>query len=285
MIKVDIILISYNQDQYIREAVESIFTQKVNDDVRLRLIVADDCSVDSTLSIIRSIVPPLLENSPFVEDVIFLPTNHNLGINRNYQRAFAACDGDYIAIMEGDDYWPVNNHIQQHIDFLSVHPECSMSMNCITYTYVDAPTKVDNWRYKEDYHTYTLQEHIEWGNLLGNLSACVLRTNDVHQIPKKNFSVYMDDFLLGISMAEYGYIGVLKNSTSVYRCNENSLWASMPLFKRFVRGLRHIRLYDKLLDYRYHSFWMVSKKRFLRTYRHMMCTKLFIALGLNKRRT
>lgn len=277
MIKIDIILISYNQEQYIQEAVESIFTQKVNDNVRLRLIVADDFSVDNTLSIIHSAVPLLLENSLFVEDVIFLSTNHNLGINRNYQRAFAACDGDYIAIMEGDDYWTKDYHLQQHIDFLQTHPECSMSMNRFIYTYNGCPETMRGWHAAEDYELFSLKDQIEWNNVLGNLSACVLRTSCVKKIPEKNFSVYMDDFLLGISLATFGNLCVLRDVTSVYRGNSNSLYASSRMLKRIMRHFHFIRVYDKLYDGKYHAYFKIGLKRYVKeiygAYKHKLVNK------------
>ena len=52
--QVDVVLITYNQEQYVAQAVEGILMQRVNDDVQVRVIVADDCSKDKTLEIIKS---------------------------------------------------------------------------------------------------------------------------------------------------------------------------------------------------------------------------------------
>ena len=270
MTTINIILICYNQEQYIESALKSILLQRVKEDVAVRLIVADDCSTDQTLLRIHQYLKDNNDGRLLIKGVHFLETDHNLGISRNYQRAFAACDGDYIAIMEGDDFWTKDYHLQQHIDFLQSHPECSMSMNRITYTYDNGPATIEEWHFKEDFHNFTLQEQIEWSNLLGNLSACVLRTSCVKRIPEKNFSVYFDDFLLGISLAEFGNLGILKESTSLYRGNSNSLWASMSSCKRILRAFNHFRLYDKLYDYKYHTYWLTSRKRYIKqTYRNI----------------
>ncbi|MBQ0075751.1 MAG: glycosyltransferase family 2 protein [Bacteroidales bacterium] len=264
MIDLDIILICYRQESYIEAAVDSILMQEVRSDVRVKLIVADDCSPDKTLSLIKQRLNDKNDGRLLIRGVEYLESVRNVGISRNYQRAFAACNGDYIAIMEGDDYWTKKYHLQQHIDFLQAHPECSMSMNRITYTMNGEYKGVDGWQYKKDYHNYSLREQIEWHNLLGNLSATMLRTNCVKCIPEKYFSVYFDDFLLGIALAEYGDLGILKESTSVYRGNSNSLWANMGKCKRIIRHFRHARLYDQLLDYRYHSYWRTNKKRYVK---------------------
>ena len=98
MISVDIILVSYNQESYIRQAVESILNQQVSDGVDVRVIIADDHSDDNTLSIIAEYEKR--SRFPFY----YLPHENNMGMQRNYQRAFASCQGDYVMILEGDDY-------------------------------------------------------------------------------------------------------------------------------------------------------------------------------------
>ena len=121
IMKVNVILITYNHSQYIRQTLESILVQEISHEVEI--IVADDCSPDNTVDIIRE----YQDKTSFT--FTFLEERQNLGYIRNYQRAFAACTGDYVAIMEGDDYWHKPNHLQNHIDYLEKYPESSMSFN------------------------------------------------------------------------------------------------------------------------------------------------------------
>ena len=95
--QLDILLITYNQAQYIAQALDGLIMQRVNPDVEVRVIVADDASKDDTMVIIRSYEA----QSPFL--FIYLPQEANMGHVLNYKRAFAACTGDYVAILEGDD--------------------------------------------------------------------------------------------------------------------------------------------------------------------------------------
>ena len=92
--KIDIILIAYNQERYIAQAVKSIIMQQVDKNVEVRVIVADDCSDDKTLDIIKSYEA----TSPF--PFVYLDNKTNVGHVLNYQRAFSACNGDYIAVRE-----------------------------------------------------------------------------------------------------------------------------------------------------------------------------------------
>lgn len=60
------------------------------------IIVADDCSYDSTLAIIE-------DCRTGRHDIRIVPSERNVGVTRNYQRGFAPCRGEYIAVLEGDD--------------------------------------------------------------------------------------------------------------------------------------------------------------------------------------
>ena len=91
---VDVLLVSYNQSTYISKALRSILGQRYTG--RIRVIVADDASNDDTLEQIRNIAGAQ-QNIEFV----FLRKSENLGITRNYQRAFAASTAPYVAILGG----------------------------------------------------------------------------------------------------------------------------------------------------------------------------------------
>lgn len=259
--KVDVILICYNQERFIKDAIDSIFNQCVSDDVKLKLIIADDYSTDNTLQIIHNEVDYWQKETYLFYQIKYLPNSNNVGISHNYQRAFDACNGDYTIILEGDDYWLSSHHIQQHIDFLMAHAECSMAMNRITYGYSNGIQEVDSWNDNKEFEIYTLKSQILWCNVLGNLSACSLRTSCIKKLPKEMFNIHVDDFLLGVMMAQQGDIGILRESTSLYRCNEQSMWASLTPHERYKRNLYFSKVYDEFQNGKYHSLWKECRLR------------------------
>lgn len=270
--KLNIVLISYNQEQYIAQAVESILMQRVNDDVQVRVIVADDCSKDRTLEIIKSYE----EKSPF--PFVYLAADTNLGISKNYQRAFAACDGDYIAILEGDDWWSSPNHIEQHIRFLDAHKECSMSMNTITFfTQETQESKPAYWGYGNyDVYYVDTKRQITEGNQLGNLSACFFRTSCIKKIPDSLYSISIADWMLGVMLSQQGSIALLKESTSVYRTNANSTWASLSRKQQVKRMLKLSKQYDKYQNGQYHIYWKRFRRKLInRNKRYLMPPLLY----------
>lgn len=111
---VSICLITYNHEEYIAQAIESILAQEVN--FEIRIIVGEDFSKDKT----RSICQSYAEKHPGT--IILLPNDSNLGMMKNFLRTQEACDGKYIAFLEGDDYWTDPKKLQRQVDFLEANP-------------------------------------------------------------------------------------------------------------------------------------------------------------------
>lgn len=247
MIHVDIILITYNQEQYVRQAVDSILMQQVDEGVKLHLVVADDVSTDQTLAIIRqSLADCKIE-------VEYVPKERNLGFVRNYQQVFGLCHGDFVAILEGDDYW-LQGHIQQHVDFLITHPECSMAMNNHARLYIEDNRLEPPNQNCPDVRYVSLAEQLGCGNQLGNLTACVFRGDHIRALPDDFFNLNMADWELGVFMAQYGLLAILKESTSVYRISEKGQWAGLGSNEKKRQLLRDLHAMDVFFGKKYHSF-------------------------------
>ncbi|MEO5564068.1 MAG: glycosyltransferase family 2 protein, partial [Chitinophagaceae bacterium] len=114
--KVTILVIAYNHSSYIRQCLGSVLMQDLP--FETEIIIADDFSTDNTLEIIRE----MLDGSSL--EFKFLQTEKNLGLVKNYQRSLKLCSGDYIAVIEGDDYWTYPQRLKKHVRFLDSHTEC-----------------------------------------------------------------------------------------------------------------------------------------------------------------
>ena len=118
--KLDIVYISYNQAPYVADALGGIIMQQLPSNIEVRVLIADDCSSDRTMDVIKEYE----HKSPF--QFVYLEASHNIGMLENYRRVFRSIEGDYVAILEGDDYWTDPLKLQKQILFLSTHPECGM---------------------------------------------------------------------------------------------------------------------------------------------------------------
>jgi len=92
--RVSIHIISYNQRDFIREAIESALAQDYSN---LEIVIADDASTDGTAEIIADY------QRHYPDRVVGILGEENVGITRNSNRGLAACTGELIAFMGGDD--------------------------------------------------------------------------------------------------------------------------------------------------------------------------------------
>lgn len=93
---VTIVLVAFNQEQYIKEAVESAFSQVYSP---LEIILSDDCSVDSTYLIMAKMVDEY--NGP--HSVILKRNEKNLGIVAHFSRCVELSNGEFVVGFAGDD--------------------------------------------------------------------------------------------------------------------------------------------------------------------------------------
>lgn len=115
--KVSVCVVTYNQEKYIRQCLQSILDQKVN--FEFEVIVADDFSTDGT----RDILNEFLINYPEIIKIYL--HSKNIGPGKNYQFAHSQASGEYIAHMDGDDYC-LSSKLQMQSDVLDKEAQCNI---------------------------------------------------------------------------------------------------------------------------------------------------------------
>lgn len=236
--RLSVLLVTYNHESYIRQTLDSLFDQVIED--RIELIVADDASSDGTIDIIKGYDG---KNDKF--SFKFLDKDKNLGITKNYQRGFAACSGEYVAVLEGDDYWVSPVKLQRQIDFLDNHWECDLcSVNYFVYEESRAHfyprTAIGN-----GYRLISARDLIA-DNLIGNFSTCMYRNSALAALPNKLFEICSYDWIVNICVAQSSLIGFLEEPMSVYRLHSNGVWTQTPYIKQLKQRLELIPAYDEI---------------------------------------
>src|SRR5262245_40033788 len=96
-VKVSVCMLAYNHEQFIAQAVESVLAQKTS--FPFELVIGEDFSTDNT----RTILQDYAARNPGVVRLQLADFNH--GPKPNFIKTFSACRGQYVALLEGDDYW------------------------------------------------------------------------------------------------------------------------------------------------------------------------------------
>ncbi len=89
-------LFSYNQEEFIADAVKGALEQNYSP---LEIIISDDCSTDKTFQIIEEIV----EKYKGTSKIILNKNKQNLGLTSHINKVFAMSKGEYIFVAAGDD--------------------------------------------------------------------------------------------------------------------------------------------------------------------------------------
>lgn len=135
-ILVDIVMVTYNHEKYIRQAIESVLQQECN--FKYRLIIADDCSKDNTASICKEFT------LKFPTTIYFIEQLENKGLVLNYKSSFDACRAEFIAILEGDDYWIDSKKLQKQVDILREDPSFGLVHSGFKVAEIDGQFRVAN---------------------------------------------------------------------------------------------------------------------------------------------
>jgi glycosyltransferase involved in cell wall biosynthesis len=112
--KLSVMLKAFNHEPFIAQTIESALAQRTSFPVEI--VIREDCSTDHT----RQIVERYAEKYP--SRIRVLAQERNLGMTRNTLVLYKECRSQYIAWLDGDDYWTSPDKLQRQVDFLDANP-------------------------------------------------------------------------------------------------------------------------------------------------------------------
>jgi glycosyltransferase involved in cell wall biosynthesis len=238
--KLSVAMITYNQERFIRQAIESVLAQKVNFDYEI--VVGEDCSTDLT----RSVLVDFHRRYP--NRFVPLLRERNLGGPDNFIGTLAACRGQYLAILEGDDYWISSDKLQRQVDFLDAHPDRAICCHRVQFLSETSsgepyifPSRVAG--------PYTIEDLLK-GNFVMTCST-VLRRDLMGPLPDWFSKSKLGDWPLFALVARHGKIELMDDIMAVYRMHSGSTWSSMSSLARFELSTQMLKTIDEYLGFEY----------------------------------
>lgn len=131
---------TYNGARYIREQLESILSQTIQD---FELIICDDCSTDCTLEIVKEYADKDNRIQVFVND-------ENLGYRKNFEKTALMCKGNLVAFCDQDDIW-LPNHLAVLSENIGERDVCTANAEIINGEGISLGfklsdfTRLNNW--------------------------------------------------------------------------------------------------------------------------------------------
>jgi glycosyltransferase involved in cell wall biosynthesis len=237
--KVSVIIPCYNFEDYIEQSILSALSQKTN--FEFEILVRDDLSSDrSQLNIDRV--------ANFNPNVKVFKAEENWGGQKNVKFLTEQCEGEYIAYLDGDDYWTDVNKLQKQIDFLDNNPDYVMTFTGHWIKYKDgsyAPDKPYQWlcasHQSEDITTETLLNGnwVSYGRVFRNIKGFV-----------KDWMLDLSfmDWSMNYELSKFGKIQYLDFPSGVYRQHSGGAYSELT---RYQEQERANRVMNKLLiDYK-----------------------------------
>lgn len=204
---VSVMMMAYNHVHYIAQAIDSVLQQE--SEWPVELLIGDDCSTDGTRAI-------ALEYQAKHPDLIRIITaDINVGIAENYRRLLRATRGEFVAYLDGDDYW-LPGKLAQQLAFLQADPACiAVYTNAIT---VDSDNKQLGVFNDAGDLQLDLGALLRRGNFLNN-SSMVFRASARESLLKIPSSFI--DYSVHLTLARSGFLRQLDQPLTAYRVNSS----------------------------------------------------------------
>lgn len=226
--KVSVAVITFNHERFIRVALDSILNQIK--DFNIDINIGDDYSSDKT----REILKEYKTKYPEIINLL-LPPQH-IGMMNNFVSTLKSCKGQYVALLEGDDYWCDVNKLRNQVDIMDGNKEYAISFHK-TKKIFDNSDEAEitlNSDLKKD--VYEIDDLLS-GNFIFTNSV-LYRNNLFAKFPDGFLDLPMGDWPLHILNAKYGKINFIDKVMSVYRIHGNSEWSSKDLMHRKYANLK-----------------------------------------------
>ena len=229
-VDVSIVVVSYNHEKYIKEAITSVLKQKVN--FNYEIIFADDNSQDKTKEIIK-------RETKKLKNVIYLFSDTNRGNTFNSINAYKHAQGKYIVALEADDYWYSEEKLQTQYDFLESNPEY-IAVSNKRFTINSNGNKLTSYPLGINKDTdITLKDFLH-GKTFSGIESMFHNIFKENKIDKKYIDLIQKDRMivdlpLCIFLLSNGSVRILNKDYSVYRTatagNNNNYNSSLKLMK------------------------------------------------------
>lgn len=217
-------VVTYNHEVFITQAIESVQAQVC--DEPLRIYIGDDASTDGT----RIVCERMARED---KRIVYVRRQQNVGLTDNtlalYRQIMA--DGcDYIAMLDGDDFWTDTHKLQSQVDFLRAHPDVGF-----VHTGGRTLSGADTWTFGQREGVYGLNS-VGFANCTVVFRASLLSEELLKQIEAQHF-LWLDYPLYGVFYQQTKWV-YLPQQTATWR---DHVSVSQPQGARAVLRLREER--------------------------------------------
>jgi len=242
-----VIIICYNQKDFIAQAIESVLSQQTG--FTYELIIGDDSSSDGTSEIISEYE----KKHSFIR---YYRHKNNLGLMGNYSFCHRQAKGKYLAVLDGDDYWIDNEKLEKQVKLMESNSNIGMvhTQYDVLYMY---PKLFGKRYFKSVLSDRVANENCSFSGIYSNSMIC--SSTVCYRKSIIDDSKLMDEFDKGTFAMEDGPVHLMcslnhevvfiKDSSTVYRVNQSSVshFTSKQKRLQFLEDTLNVRRYFEKL--------------------------------------
>lgn len=226
MLKLSVLVVFYNQAQYVDQALKSVLMQKVNFDYEI--LIGDDGSDDGTMEKLetwRNHYPDRIKifqqpREPEMRPPSPLQARRRGSLNR--LRLLKEARGQYFALFDGDDYYTNENKLQWQIDILDDpgNYDCAACAHAVDKIWPDGSVKhMNNPAMKEQKF---IPERL-WAVVFFSSCGIIFRNHFKDFLPEELFLRFnLTETHLSAWLLRFGGYYYLPEVMSCYRQHPNS---------------------------------------------------------------
>jgi len=219
-----IVMPTFNHENFIREAAESVINQKFTHD--FHLYIHDDASTDTT----QEILLDLYACNPD-KVTIFLQEKNQYSLGRPIAgEVYDLIQTKYLAWCEGDDFWNDKFKLQKQFFFMEDNPWCSLLHHAVSFENSslskDYEESLKNLLNMPKHKTKRVTKNrLALGNFIMTCSAMVRWESVPHWKFNEIGDLMPMDYLMFVLSTNKGDIGFIDEPMATYRIHSSNMWA------------------------------------------------------------
>lgn len=257
--KLTIVIVSYNEKQYIEETINSCLEQNLPFD--FEIIIGDDGSDDGSVDLVRE----YKERYPHIISYFVMNREKNekiipsIRVSNVLKKAFSISNGEFITVISGDDLLLNSDKLNKQIVFLennSDYISCYTDYKKFGLKQADCICKMK----------CSLSEEVFWAKKYVHISCFVFRKSVLNNLLDR----FCDDTGLIFSIIKTGKIKHLPGVDFGYRQRENSIMHKVDKLENYIL---EVMLYQDVLNFGENS---------MSSFCHFCCALIYVCVHRNK---
>ena len=223
-------MVTYNHDEFIEEAIESVMMQECT--FKYKLFIGEDNSIDKT----REICEKLKKKYP--DKINLFLHNKNIGSKANGMYMYDKCfesKAEYIAIIDGDDYWIDPYKLQKQVEKLESNHDfvlCCSNAKILRNNILNNTNEINNYLEDKVLNTKNIISDFIFNPIP---TASILFRSSI--LKKIDFDFIANckigDWPLLFELSRYGKFYFYADFFSVYRISEKGIWSGLESRTQF----------------------------------------------------